>query len=130
MTQLREYTEFSDGPLQFPIRGKVYTAPEIDIPTGMRLNGIVEGTADQDMNSVELGQLILGPVWDEMIADGVPLAAATRAVSVAMADFLYGREYAQAYWETGNDPKALEKRLAPNRASRRSTSTGGARKTR
>ena len=133
MTQLREYTEFAEGPLEFPIRGKVYTAPEVGIELGLRLNGIATGETEQDLPAVELYKLLLGPVWDEMISDGVPLNAAMRAGMVAMNDFQYGREYAAATWEAGLDPKAAAELMASqqgNRASRRSRSTGAARKTR
>lgn len=129
---LREYTEFAE-PLRFPINGKVYTAPEVTIELGIRLNGIADGTADQDMPMLELYKLLLGPVWDEMIADGVALNAASRAGMTVMNDFLYGREYAETIWETGLDPKAaaaLTAARSGNRASRRSTSTGKARRTR
>ncbi|MDQ0894424.1 DUF7426 family protein [Agromyces ramosus] len=132
MTQLREYNEFADGPLEFPIGGKVYTAPEVSIPLGLRLNNIATGEAEQDLPAVELYKLLLGPVWDEMIADGVPLNAAMRAGMVAMNDFQYGREYAVATWEAGLNPKAAAELMASqhgNRASRRSKSTAAARKT-
>jgi len=136
MTQLREYEEFAAGPLEFPIRGKVYTAPEVDIPTGLRLNGIATGETEQDLPTVDLYRLLLGPVWEQMLTDGVPLDAAMRAGLTAMNDFLYGREYAIASWEAGLDPKAATEILQANqaaegnRASRRSKSTGAARKTR
>lgn len=133
MTQMREYTEFAEGPLEFPIRGKVYTAPEVGIELGLRLTRIATGEAEQDMPAVELYKLLLGPIWDEMISDGIPLNAAMRAGMVAMNDFQYGREYAIATWEAGLDPKAATEILRQqqgNRASRRSSSTGGARKTR
>lgn len=132
MTELREFTEFSDGPLVFPIRGKRYVAPEVDIPTGLRLSGITTGAAEQDLPAADLYKLILGPVWDEMIADGVPLDAAMRAGLVAVNDFMYGREYAVASWEAGLDPKAATELLARtqgNRASRRSNRTGAAKRT-
>lgn len=135
MTQLREYSEFAAGPLQFPIRGRVYTAPEIDIETGVWLNDIVEGKADQDMPLTELGARLLGDVWAEMTADRVPEEAAGRVVMTVLNDHQYGREYATAFWETGLDPKALADRLTAqtgNRAqrrSKRSTSTGGVKKT-
>lgn len=132
MTELKDFTDFADGPLVFPIRGKKYTAPEISIELGMRLNGITNHGDEADMESVELFKLMLGPVWDEMVSDGVPMTAAIRAGATMLADFQYGREYATAMWETGADPKAMAEYMKArgNRATRRSNSTGGATKTR
>ena len=136
MTAFTDYKEFADGPLELPILGKVYRVPEISIPDGMVLAGIVDGSDEdaQKMKGVELWKLLLGPAWDEMIADGVPLAAATRAGLTVLADRQYGRELAQVTWETGADPKAIQPYLdlqaaKQNRAQRRSKSSGGAKKT-
>lgn len=131
MTQLREYDEFADGPLQFPIRGKVYEAPEVSMELGFRLTAIVNGDAEQDLPAKDLYRLVLGDAWDQMVADGVPLDAAMRAGLAAVNDFTYGREYAVASWEAGLNPKAMTEKLQSqgNRASRRSKSSGGAKRT-
>lgn len=135
MTEMRDYESFANDPLVFPIRGKHYPAVEVGIDLGMRLSGITTGAAEQDMPAVDLWRLVLGDSWDQMVADGVPLDAATRAGMAAIADFQHGREYALVVWETGNDPKALTEHMAAkakaegNRATRRSRSTASASKT-
>lgn len=137
MTELTDYSEFAEGPLEFPINGKRYVLPELGIEEGLELSGIFSGKDKtfRRKEGVELFKLLLGPLWDQMIADGVSLAAATRAGMTALADRQYGREMAKVAWETGADPKALEpylqERVAAqgNRASRRSRNTGGAKKT-
>ena len=120
--ELREFTEFSDGPLVFPYKGAKYVAPEISVELGLRLNGITNHGQETELESVELFKLVLGDVWDQMAEDGVPLAFATRAGMTMVADFQYGRLYAEATWETGADPKAMTEFMAArgNRASRRS----------
>jgi hypothetical protein len=128
---LSEYTTFATPPLAFPINGKVYTLAPLGIAAGIKLAGaIVDGDPElDDLKGEALWKLILGTVWDEMITDGVPLEAATRAGLTALADHQEGRAFAEVIWETGADPKALEKYLtakAPNRASRRSPSTAKA----
>lgn len=134
MTELREFTDFAAGPLIFPYKGRTYTAPEVSIAMGLRLNGILNEGESPDLSTAELWPELLGSMWDEMMADNVPMVFASRAAATVMADFQYGREYATVMWETGGDPKALAEYLrqksAPNRASRRSNSTGGAKKTR
>lgn len=129
--EMREFTEFADGPLSFPYRGKTYTPPEISIPMGIRLNGITNNGEEADLESIELFKDILGPAYDEMVADGVPLQFMLRAGATVLADFQFGREYAQAMWETGGDPKAAAEwmKARGNRATRRSKSTDGARRT-
>jgi len=128
---LREFTEFAAGPLQFPYQGKVYTAPEVGIELGLRLNGITNLGQEAELPFPDLWPDLFGPAYDEMRADGVPVAFVTRAAATVIADFQYGREYATAMWETGADPKAMAEYMKSkgNRATRRSRSTGGASKT-
>jgi hypothetical protein len=130
--QLREFTEFADGPLRFPYKGKVYEAPEVGIKLGMRLNGITNEGAEADLNIKDLLPDLLGDAWLQMVEDDVPLDLAIRAGATVLADFQFGRTYAEAMWETGADPKAMAEwtKARGNRASRRSKSTDGARKTR
>ena len=131
MNALREFTEFADGPLAFPYQGKVYTAPEVNIPLGLRLSGITNNGDEADLPITDLWPDLFGDTYAEMVADNVPLAFINRAAATIIADFQYGREYATAMWETGADPKAMAEWLKAkgNRATRRSRSTGGATKT-
>lgn len=131
MSEMREYTEFADGPLIFPYKGRTYTAPEVGIAFGMRLNGITNEGAEADLNIKDLLPDLLGEAWTQMVADDVPLTFAIRAGATVLADFQYGRSYAEAMWETGADPKAMAEwtKARGNRATRRSKSTGGVRKT-
>lgn len=133
---LTDYNEFAEAPLEFPINGKKYVLPAIGIEDGLTLAGIITGKnkSASKMEAVELYKLLLGPLWDEMIADGVPLDAASRVGLTALADRQYGRQVAEITWETAADPKALQPYLARlnsqgNRAQRRSNSTAGAKKT-
>ncbi len=137
MSELRDFTEFSNKPLVFPFKGKKYVQPELTIEAGLYLGGIVAGTdkSARNMKGGDLWKLVCGPLWDEMITDGVPLAFATRVGLTLLAEHQYGRDYAEATWEAGTDPKLIaaymnEKAAAQgNRASRRSSSTAGATKT-
>lgn len=134
---LSAYEEFAKEPLVFPIGGKNYTLKPVDIPTGHKLLGLINGK-DKDFAkapSEELWKLLLGDLWEEFEKDGVPQEAAVRAGLTALADWQYDRETAEAAWEAGADPKALQaymqaKAATANRATRRSTSTGAAKKTR
>jgi hypothetical protein len=136
--ELSDYDKFAEPPLRFPYKGKVYELPEIGIEDGIYLAGVVSGRDKgfAKKEGVELWKLLCGSMWDEMVADGVPLNFATRVGLAVLADRTSGRQVAKIAWETGADPKALEPYLHEvakaqgNRASRRSQNTGGANSTR
>jgi hypothetical protein len=123
---LPPYEEFAQEPLVFPIGGKNYTLPPRGIPDGIALADIISGKdeAAQELSGVDLWRMLLGDVWDQMIADGVPLEAATSAGLTALADFQYNREYAEQVWRRETGPKAPTNRKA--RRSKSSTSTAAA----
>jgi hypothetical protein len=130
---LKAFEDFAPEPLAFPIGGKVYTAKLVGMSDGLRLQRVLEGK-DDSLNDVEpevLWRMVLGDAWDEMMADNVPVEAASRAALAALADFQYGRNEAERVWEAGISPEALAARAAANqKASTPSTRTGGAGKTR
>lgn len=106
---LKDYEEFSAGPLVFPIGGKDYVAPAVGIDDGMVLLGVLDGTDKSlsKLKSNELFKLVLRETWEEMRDDGVPIEAAFRAGMAALADFREGRLAAQAIWESGINPESL-----------------------
>lgn len=108
----KDYDDFAEGPIEVPFRGKTYTIPQPDLDTGLRLNRLVTDEAESEMPVDELWKLILGPLLDEFRADSVPIAFVGRVAMTALADFLHGRAVAEMAWETGNDPKAVEKYVA------------------
>lgn len=134
--------EFFDGPLVLPIRGKTYTIPEPDIELGLAIAGI---TAGQKVKQFEgkpvhyLYRALLGPVWDQLEADGVPGIIINRVGETAMVDFTQGRELAKLVWKHGVSPELLaatKMAAAPQQeipasltASKRSSSTAAAGKT-
>ena len=130
MTQFKDFNELFD-PLVLPVGGKNYTIPAASFEAGARINGIMEGT--EKLSDEAFYRLLLSDaVFDELLADHVPAAAIDRIGRVALTDFKYGREFAEAMWETGGDPKAVaeyQKKNAPSRAQRRSKTTAAARKT-
>jgi hypothetical protein len=110
---VKDFTEFAVGPLQLPIKGKLYTIPPIDIATGLLLRKAV---IDEDAKALEelagtddeaAYRRVLGPVYDEMKADHVPWDALDRAYLTAITDHQRGRLIAETVWEVGHDPKAI-----------------------
>jgi hypothetical protein len=132
---LSAYEEFAKEPLVFPIGGKKYVCKPVTIPNGIVLQRLVNGK-DKKLASApgeELWKLVLGDLWDAFIKDGVPAEAAVRAGLTAFADWQYGRATAEAAWEAGADPKALqeymERKTPTNRSQRRSAGSAAAKKT-
>lgn len=128
-----DYTKVAD-PLVLPISGKKYRIPEVGLADGVKFNLDIEAaakdpeSAPSSMTDEEFLRLFLGSAYDEMLADNVPGGSVLRAAVTAMTDFQKGRQMAEIMWATGGDPKAVERYLQPNRATRRSTSSGGERK--
>lgn len=132
---LSSYESFANPPLVFPIGGKEYELKPVTIPNGITLQRLINGKDKKlaEQSGEELWKLVLGDLWDQFVDDGVPVEAAVRAGITALAEYQYGRETAEAAWEAGADPKAIQKYVEANqptnRAQRRSNSTGAAKKT-
>lgn len=119
----KDYTEFTAGPLRLPINGKVYEVPEVGYQAGLLLQRLeADGDDAPELTGEEQNRLLMGPVLDEMIADGVPAKAIERAILTCLTDYRLGRELAEKVWEVGLNPEAL----APKGATEGSTSTGEA----
>lgn len=99
-----DYSEFAD-PLRLPVNGKTYEIPPIGIATGLRITAQTEQKTP--LTNEEFRRLLLGDVYDELLADNIPGPAFSRIVLTALAEFQYGRSVAEITWETGGNPKAL-----------------------
>lgn len=121
-------------PLKLTIKGKTYTLEPVEAAQGARFTAAASGEEEAEFFSDDdLRQMLLGPLYQEMIDDGVSDAAIKRVQLTALADFITGRESAAMTWATGGDPKALEQYVidnAPNRASKRSNAKAAATRTR
>jgi hypothetical protein len=122
----KDFDAFSVGPLELPYKGKVYTLPEITIEMGLRLTQELRNPDSELMNAPveDQWELLLGEAYVQMKKDKVPVAFVNRCVLTALADFQYGREAAEATWEAGLDPKALQAYLdSQSKPQEESTST-------
>jgi hypothetical protein len=112
------FADFDSFELEFlrlPIGGRVYVIR----PVGIRTGGLLRRAADGDaaaLAELDTGEAyyraILGPAYDQMLADDVPAASVDRAAITALADFTQGRAAALVAWKTGQDPKVLAAAMA------------------
>ncbi|OAR21917.1 hypothetical protein A8W25_28140 [Streptomyces sp. ERV7] len=129
--------ELLDESLELPIAERTYTVPAPNAEIGLRTQAIVHaaavaadgGKVDEqvlsDAAERDLYRDLLGPAYDEMVADAVPWPALKHCALTAMVWVAQDKAAAERFWNAAGDPS----RLAPNRAARRSRS-GGANSTR
>jgi len=104
---LKAYEDVVNEPLAFPIGGKIYTPPPLSAQAGIYIVKALAGDPDvANEPSRNLWQTLLGPAYDEMIADDVPMDALSRAGFAMLGDFQNNREAAVRVWESGIDPEA------------------------
>lgn len=99
--------------LDLPVAGKVYSVPSPPAAVGLRLQASFAVSASRragqqpkqrhlarmvDDPATSLEQDSLGPVYDEMVADGVSLEALTHAGMTAYLWHVATRESALRYW--------------------------------
>lgn len=116
----KEYDEFTAGPMRLPIKGKVYEIPEIPYDAGLMLQKVEAGEAP-DLAPDAQWRLLMGPAYDEMVADNIPALALERAILTCLTDYRLGRELAEQVWESGLDPEALAPKGAPKTVASTST---------
>lgn len=137
--------QYFDDTLSLPVGGKTYVIAGPDAETGLFCQRLMTaGVAasaglptpasmpdlkmDDDAETA-FYRRILGDVYDQLVADGVSWPKIQIVAQTAFFWIASGKEMAEAFWRSGGDPKASSASAAPNRASRRSTSTAAARTT-
>lgn len=113
---MRDLEEFFDPTLRLPIRGKTYVVRSPSAAVGLRaqrlmatgvaaVNGVelsaedVKGLELDDDQERELMPQVLGDVYDEMLADGLPWHWIRHAGTTAFMWIASGREAAERFWE-------------------------------
>lgn len=128
----KQLEEFFDASITLPINGKDYTIQSPDAETGIFCQRLMAGAAtvmsgneisDKDAEKLHLDdeeeqdlyERLLGPVWDEMLADKVPWTLMKHAGSTALVWVTQSQEEAQEFWSQGpkKDPAAPQDRKPP-----------------
>ena len=126
-----ELDDFLDDSLTLPMGGKEYVVPAVPGRDGLWAQRVLEeverakkeGDADagklDDGDERLLYQRMLGPTFDEMLADGVTWQRISHAAMTVFFWTISSRDTAVKYWRAGGDPERL--RPAGNRRSRRAS---------
>jgi hypothetical protein len=129
MAGFKQLNDVFDGRLPLPGKdGKIYYVPEPDeelglwctalLAAGVAVNlgqEITESMPEiqlDDRDEHALYRRILGPVWDELGADGYGFATRRHFAQTAFFWIGIGEEAAQQYWNAGGDPKGSAPRAA------------------
>jgi hypothetical protein len=126
----KDLDEFFEDTLSLPVGGKTYVVPGPSAETGLWAQRLIEsgkaayfGKATAELDDDEetnVYQRVLGPAFDEMVANGV-LWKRIQHCGVTALIWCAGNEAAaEQYWEHGQSPEFQAR--AQNRATRRSGS--------
>lgn len=126
-----------DDALELPYQGRIYRIPSPSAEDGLRVQRIttlaarlvvggeaIDTTLLDDDEETDLFRLSLGPVYEQLLADGVDWVWVKHMGLTAVVWITNSVEAAQQVWAAAGDPS----RLAPNREARRSKSGSAAAK--
>lgn len=128
---LEEAAAWLDGDLILPIGGKKYRVPEYGVDVGIRVEVILNASRGQaatdrqrqilsDEEERDTYRDILGPAYDQLVADGVSWPRLRHAAFTAMFHFNISPEAAEAHWNRGVERGKAGTQVSP-RGTRRTT---------
>ncbi|MGH3745812.1 MAG: DUF7426 family protein [Micromonosporaceae bacterium] len=138
MTSLRNLDDFVDDSLKLPIGGKTYVVPGPDAATGIMCQRLMtagaRAHAGMDIGDISIDlddeeedaffRRVLGPAYEQMVADGVSWPRLKHAALTAFFWIAMDDDTAKAFWEgkrRGPTPKPAAT-STQNPASRNGTS--------
>ncbi|TMR97533.1 DUF7426 family protein [Nonomuraea basaltis] len=131
MANFADLDSFFDDGLSLPVGGKLYRIPAPSAEVGLYCQTLAESGMDaangkdnpeaalDDVRELDLYRRVLGPVYDELIADGVSWPKIKHCGVTAFMWVAGSSDAAAAYWERG--PEAAAPEAAKGRAAARST---------
>ncbi|WEV41640.1 hypothetical protein OZX57_06520 [Bifidobacterium sp. ESL0682] len=120
----KDFKDIAPEPLDLSISGKTYTIPAVSAADGLKAwQWIRSGKKDdgQPAKVEDIAGILLGDVQQQLINDDISWQALNRVYLTVISDFTNGRRSAEAMWETGGDPKALERLTASARRDEANT---------
>lgn len=142
---MKDLTEYLSPGLKLPVGGKEYVVPDPSYEDGLRLAALVTfglrsmGDPNAEIDEETVGQLrgvkdvqrlALGPVLDEMIADGRTGKEIALAGQFAMYAHVLGETAAEAMFETLHGTPEAQVEETPKASSPRGRRTASASPTR
>lgn len=139
----KDLQEYVEPWIDLPIGGKSYRIDSVDAETGIYCQQVLElgfaakrgdELSEDDLSSLSLdddeerdfNRRLLGPAYDEMIADRVPWEFVKHAARTVFAWTVQDRATAEAVWMAGGSPEG--RRPAPQDRRPAKKATAAARK--
>ena len=99
----KDLSEFFDPDLRLPIRGKTYTITSPNAEQGIKIRAMFADDEHVVTNDEELAEIraMLGPVWDEMQADGVSWIEMMHAGRTALMYYGISPAIGETHWDRG-----------------------------
>jgi hypothetical protein len=107
-TTLPAWEDVAVPQIPVEIGGKIYLVPPMSIGSSLELGKAFAGDEEAQAKFDDpetFYRAVLGPLFDEFIADGVPAAAVDRVHLTAIQDWAHGRIAAESFWQLGPDPE-------------------------
>lgn len=137
----RDLDEFFDPTLRLPIRGKTYVVQSVDAKTGLWCQraltvGVqavsggdlteaqIDGLELDDAQELDLYRKVLGDVYDEMLADGLPWEILRHAGMTAFMWAAGNKQAAEDYWESPGETRREPQDRLPKKSARRGSRAG------
>jgi hypothetical protein len=139
MAKFRDLDEFFDDTLPLPIKGKTYVVPGPDADTGLlcqRLmavgitaaqGGDIDAAQLDDAGEIDLYARVLGPVYQELLADKVSWPRIKHAGTTAFLWIAADLDTAMKFWEMGPEAEAPDRKAAASSTPRRGSTSGTSR---
>lgn len=120
-----DFESFDEPSIRLPYKGTEYELRPVDAQFALWIESAAAGakTPLKDMSDEDQLRRLIGPSYDDMLADGVSAKFFARAQQVAMTELKAGRKAAEMVWRTGVDPELIAAAVAAAQAEE-SNSTG------
>ena len=128
----KDLADFFDPTLPLLIGGKTYTVPSPSAATGLFVQQVMGVAADvqagnevddqslqsltlDDAEEKNLYKRLLGPVYDEFVADGLSWEHIKHAGITCIVWVMQDRDSAEAFWNTGGKPAPKARKATADR---------------
>jgi hypothetical protein len=102
VAKLTDLADHFDGDLWLPVRGKTYKIPEPTATEVDRIRGFLFDAAATPAQEIDEAVKILGPVYEQAIADGLGWAHVRHMGRTALYHYGVHEKVAAQFWRLGH----------------------------